>query len=264
MTAPQVTVSIAARDRLPMLREAVASALAQDHDAFEVLVVDDGSGDETRDWLRALEASEPRARVVFAAHGGVAAARARGVAEARGEFVCILDSDDLLEPAALRRTTDVLASRADVALVYGNIRHLYADGTSRVRRYPRFTSNRLMSLATMVSPRVPFKHSGMTFRREVARSLGSYDPKLPSKIDIDLVLRFLAAGEKLELLDGEPIVAFRVHAGSMSRRRRAGLPVWFKLIDVYGPRSLALRAGMKAIRGGAEVLKEVYVAVRRE
>jgi glycosyltransferase involved in cell wall biosynthesis len=261
---PALTVLLAAYDRLPMLREAIASALAQDHPDFEVLIVDDGSGTETRDYLRQLADSDARVRVVFADQGGVAAARARGVTDARGTSITILDSDDLLEPGALRRLTATLDRDPSASLVYGNIRHLYADGSSRIRRFPRFHDNARMTLATLASPRVPFKHSGMTFRRDRARALGSYDAGLPSKIDIDFVLKFLRAGDRLVLLEGEPVVAFRVHAGSMSRKRRAGIPIWFRLIDRYGPEGRVARTAIKAIRGASELLKEAYVLVRRE
>lgn len=261
---PAVTVLLASYDRLPLLREAVASALQQEHPDFEVLVIDDGSGEETRRWLETRQDHDPRLRVVFAPHAGVAAARARGVELARSPLITILDSDDLLEAAALGRLVAPFADAPDLSLVYGNIRHLYKNGRSRVRRYPHFPTNTIMTLATLASPRVPFKHSGMTFRRERALAIGSYDTRLPSKIDIDLMLRFLRAGERVKLLDGDPVVAFRVHAGSMSRRRRAGIPVWFQLVDTYGPSSRVVRAAIKALRGTSELLKEAYVAIKRE
>src|SRR3989338_2570367 len=96
--APVVSIVMASYRRLSLLKSAVGSALAQDYSSYEVLVVDDGSDAETRAWLRSAQAGDSRLHVIFQEHLGVAEARARGVAEARGELVCILDSDDTLVP----------------------------------------------------------------------------------------------------------------------------------------------------------------------
>ena len=82
---PKVTILFASYGRLPMLEEAVTRALDQDYPNFEVLVIDDGSDDETKSWLRDNEAQNPDLRVVFQQHQGVAVARATGVSAASGD-----------------------------------------------------------------------------------------------------------------------------------------------------------------------------------
>lgn len=255
------TVLIAAYGRLPLLKEAVASAVAQDHPSFEVLVVDDGSDAATRDWLRATESRERQLRVVFQPHQGVAAARANGVREARGELVCILDSDDHLVPQALSRLCAVFAADDGAVLAYTRIRELRPDGAAVVQAYPEFATAQSMLWATLLRPRVPFKHSGTMFRRRTALELGSYDPALPCKVDIDLYLKFLRAGHRPRLV-AEPLVDFRMHKNSVSRNRRLGLRVWFRLIDRYGPRNSGLRLGIKALRGISEMLKSAYIELK--
>lgn len=266
MTAPQttgvaVTVLVAAYGRLPLLKQAVASALAQDHPSFEVLIVDDGSGDDTGAWLRASEDGEARLRVIFQPHQGVAAARANGVAAAKGELICILDSDDVLVPHALTRLAGVFETDPDATLAYTRIRELRPDGAAVVQAYPEFTSADAMLWATLVRPRLPFKHSGTMFRRSVALQLGSYDPGLPCKVDIDLYLKFLRAGHRPRLV-AEPLVDFRMHKNSISRNRWLGIRVWFRLIDRYGPSNAAVRLGIKLLRGISETLKSVYVELK--
>lgn len=249
---------MASYGRLPLLKPAVGSALAQEYSSYEVLVVDDGSDEETRAWLRSAQAGDSRLRVIFQEHLGVATARARGVAEARGQLICILDSDDRLAPHALKRLTGEFSAHPETVLLYTDITEYRPNGLVKVQRYPVFPTAGRMLWAIMLSPRVPFKHSGTMFRRRVAVELGSYDRNLPCKVDIDIYLRFLQAGY-LPRLVSEPLVDFRMHKDSISRNRLLGLRAWFHLIDRYGPPNPACRMGLKVLRVVSEGSKWLYV-----
>jgi glycosyltransferase involved in cell wall biosynthesis len=255
---PLVTILMASYGRLHLLKSAVESALAQEYGNFEVLIIDDGSDEATKTWLRHSEMDHGRLRVLFQQHQGVAVARAFGVEEARGELICILDSDDTVVPHALKRLTDVFESRPDTTIVYTEINELRPTGAKIVRRFPRFSSARQMLRATFLRSRVPFKHSGTTFRRRDAIAIGSYDRRLPRKVDIDLYLKFLSAGHQPYLVR-EPLVNFRMHEDSLSINRMLGLRVWFQLIDRYGPRNPAMRGLLKAKRATAEFMKWFYI-----
>ncbi len=256
------TILLAAYDRLPLLQPSLASALAQEWPDYEVLVIDDGSAPPTRDWLDQTAAEQARLRVVHQENAGVAAARAAGVEQAQGEYVVILDSDDRLEPAALQRIDQAFDAEPETDLLYGNIRHVFPDGRSKVRRYKQFASNARMIWGTFFYPRVPFKHSGSAFRRATALELGNYDTSLKIKIDVDFFLRFLAAGKRLNHLDGAPLIAFHVHKESMSRHRGRGIPVWFALVNRYAPRNPLGRLLAKGVRAAAEIMKAVYERLR--
>lgn len=255
---PAVSIVMASYGRLPLLKESLASALSQQFSDYEILVVDDGSDEATREWLRSAQALHDRLRVVFQQHQGVAAARARGVAEARGDLICILDSDDTLAAHALRRLTGEFAAYPETVLAYTGIAELRPNGQRIIHQYPVFSSARGMLWATLLSPRVPFKHSGTMFRRSVAIELGSYDRSLPCKIDIDLYLRFLSAGH-LPRLVSEPLVDFRMHKNSVSRNRLLGLKAWFRLIDRYAPLKSLSSPGLKGLRTLSETAKWLYV-----
>jgi len=257
-----VTILLASHNRLGFLKEALESALAQDYPEFEVLIVDDGSDEKTHDWLTEVAARWDRVRVILQPHQGVAAARSTGVREARTDLICVLDSDDKLVPGALTRIVSKFNEHLDLDLAYGNICHSLPYNSYRNRAYPRFRSNRAMTFGVFLFPRIPFKHSGTTYRREVALDLGDYDVTLPCKVDIDLFLKFLTHGKKLELIDGDPLVLFRVHSESLSRNRALGLKAWFRLIDRYGPQSPLLRWGIKIWRTGSEMMKALYEKVR--
>jgi glycosyltransferase involved in cell wall biosynthesis len=256
------TILLAAYDRLELLKSSVESGLAQNWGDFEVLAIDDGSGRETADWLDEQAAIHDRLRVVHQPNSGVAAARANGVQAANFDHVVILDSDDRLEPNALQRYDQAFTERPETDLFYGNIRHVFPDGKSKVREYRQFASNRKMIWGTFLYPRVPFKHSGTCFKRTVALELGNYDASMKIKIDVDIFLKFMHKNRSLRHLGGDPLVSFHVHDNMMSLDRSKGISAWFELIDRYGSRFPLARTFAKTMRGGSEIMKAVYEKLR--
>lgn len=114
--APRTSIVIPTYNRRPLVQRAIESVLRQrGSEAFEVIVVDDGSRDGTPAVLRARYADEPRVRVLQSAHRGPSAARNLGFAASRGDIVCFLDSDDRLLPRALRRIDDLFARHPELA-----------------------------------------------------------------------------------------------------------------------------------------------------
>lgn len=257
---PSVTILMACYDRLELLQQSVQSALDQRYSNFEVLIVDDGSGREVIDWLESLESREPRIRVIYQQHHGVAAARARGVDAAQTEWICILDSDDLLREDALRTLVDAMREHG-AEIVFADICEVRANGEAAVQRYRQHDSTRSMMLATLLKPRLPFKHSGTLYRRQTAIEIGSYDTGLSCKIDVDLYLKFLRAGH-LPVHVERVLVDFRMHKNSLSYDRFEGIRIWMYLIDRYGPANAFARVFIKSVRSGAELLKRVYIELR--
>ena len=114
-----VSTIIAVHNRPLLLREAVASVLAQTYRPIEIIIVDDGSTDETGREAEALAAKHSEVRTIHRKNGGPGAARETGRLAARGEFIQYLDSDDLLLPkkfvlqvTGLRQHTDCHVSYA--------------------------------------------------------------------------------------------------------------------------------------------------------
>ena len=99
---PLVSVVIPSYNRGWVVQEAIESVLGQDYDDFELIVVDDGSTDETRDILAAYD----NITVLEQSNQGVSAARNKGVAHANGTFIAFLDSDDVWLPRKLAVQAD--------------------------------------------------------------------------------------------------------------------------------------------------------------
>lgn len=112
------------------LREAVRSVLDQDHRPLEIIIVDDGSTDDTPRMALALAQAHPeQVRVATQANQGPAAARETGRGIARGEFIQYLDSDDVLLPGKFSAQVRALRERPDCAVAYGMTRLRHADGS---------------------------------------------------------------------------------------------------------------------------------------
>lgn len=130
---PLVSVVIAAYEVQECLGRAVESVLAQELQDFEILIVDDGSRDGTLALARQLASADGRIRVFsLGTNQGPSAARNRGIAEAHGEWISILDADDVFKPARLRQLME-LAQRRQADMV-GDDLVLYDSGADQMLR----------------------------------------------------------------------------------------------------------------------------------
>lgn len=118
-TAQLVSVIIPAWNAEATLREALESVGGQTYSELEILIVDDGSTDRTAAVAKDFCSAEPRARLISQANGGPAAARNRGIAEARGEWIALIDADDLWHPTKLeKQVAAALAAPRSPGFVY--------------------------------------------------------------------------------------------------------------------------------------------------
>ena len=200
---------IPTRDRWPLLERALGCALGQRGVDLEVVVIDDGSTDETPARL-AERAGEDRLRVLRHARSrGVSAARNAGIAIARGAWVAFLDDDDLWAPEKLRLQLDEAASH-DASFVYA--RAIEVD-------------EQLRPLASMYSPhpttlpRVLFAAnvlptpSAVMVQTTLVRRMGGFDEQLQVAADWDLWLRVVPEGRPAECSD--VVTAYVRHATNM-------------------------------------------------
>jgi len=210
--SPRVSVVIPAYNRAESLGRAVDSALAQTVDDIEVLVVDDGSTDETAALIEGV--SDPRVRyLTHDANRGVSAARNTGVEAARGDYVAFLDSDDEWLPRKLDRQLSVLDDRGEGWV--GAYCDIASTGLSTGGRIAAAVSERVFrsaapreggrELAEALLSMQVFMGPGSTLLvdRDVIASTGGFDEGLSIYEDWDLVLRVLSVG-KLAYVD-EPL-----------------------------------------------------------
>jgi glycosyltransferase involved in cell wall biosynthesis len=218
---PLVSVIMAAHDAQRFLRAAVRSILSQTVRELELIVVDDGSADDTREILASLD--DPRLVVLENdERQGLAASLNFALDQARGRFVARLDADDVAMSRRLERQlarigggdgTVILGAAVcelDDADRAGTV-HLMPVGPAAVRWHLLFGS--------------PFFHPTVLLDRGALGDL-RYDPRYLESEDYDLWTRVLAAGEGANL--AEPLVLYRVHPAQASQSRR-GLQRSFQL-----------------------------------
>ncbi|TDJ69860.1 MAG: glycosyltransferase family 2 protein [Planctomycetota bacterium] len=204
MTAPRVTVFIPTYDREDFVGAAIASVLAQTHLDLECLVIDDGSRDRTREVVRAF--TDPRVRLVDNRENrGIPRTRNRGIDEARGEYLAVLDSDDLARPRRIERQVGFLDAHRDVAGVGSWARVIDTAGRPlRLQKCPTTSPGLAFTNMFRCAPR----QSTMMFRRAVmARQ--RYREDCPVSQDLELFGR-LARHEGLAAIP-EDLVQLRQH-----------------------------------------------------
>lgn len=146
---PLVSVIVPAYNAAGYLRRCVDSVLGQTLADFELLIVDDGSTDATAAICASYAEADARVRVIRQENGGVSAARNRGLAEARGDYIAWLDSDDYFLPTALEKLYGAL-ERHGLKVAMCNYRNILVDGTEQPPRYSLPHDERVYPRETMV------------------------------------------------------------------------------------------------------------------
>jgi O-antigen/teichoic acid export membrane protein/GT2 family glycosyltransferase len=132
-----VSVIVPTFNRAYCLGRTLDSALAQSHRSLEIIVVDDGSTDATRALVEDYSSRDPRVRYIFQENRGVSAARNRGIRTAQGEYVALLDSDDVWVPWKLQAQVACLDFLPDAGMIWTDMEAVDADGTVFSRKYLR-------------------------------------------------------------------------------------------------------------------------------
>ncbi len=205
---PLVSVVLPVRDGLPYLRDSVESILGQTLSDLELVVVDDGSVDGSAEMLAAIP--DHRLRVIAQDALGVAAARNAGLAASRGEFLAVMDADDISLPQRLEVQVRFLRGNADVAVVGSWFQEI--DPTGAVGRVvPPVPCAAAVRAELFV--RCPIAHGTVLARRRVLVDVGGY--RGDGFEDYDLWCRIAAAGWKITNLPAV-LYRYRRHDGNLS------------------------------------------------
>lgn len=214
MAQPLVSVVIPTFNRADWVGEAIQSVLEQGYPRLELIVVDDGSDDQTRGVVQGFGTLLTYVRQ---AHRGVSTARNRGVDVSHGELLAFLDSDDLWRHGKVAAQVALFQQQPQVQVCYTD--------EIWIRRGVRVNPKRIHQkhegwIFLQSLPRCIISPSSMMLRRELWERLGGFDERLPACEDYDLWLR-LTATVPVALLPQRLIVKRGGHADQLSR----GIPV---------------------------------------
>jgi glycosyltransferase involved in cell wall biosynthesis len=225
MTAPLFTVLIDTYNYGQYVEEAVRSALEQDFPAeqFEVLVVDDGSTDDT---AARLEKFAGRIRYLQKPNGGQASAFNWGLETARGEFIALLDADDVWLPSKLRRVADVFSQQPDAGLVYHRMYEWTENGQLSKEGHFVAASGHVAESRFWLLCYPMMQASGLVFRRRAMQDLLPIPEVLRTQADAFLtaLIIFICPVAALD----EYLAKYRLHDSNLFYRG-AGPAVQSKL-----------------------------------
>jgi glycosyltransferase involved in cell wall biosynthesis len=231
---PLVAVIIATYNYGRFIAEALESVRAQTCDAWECVVVDDGSTDDTADVVQRIAANDRRIRFVHQANAGPNAARNAGVDRTRAPFLQFLDADDLIGPSKLARQLDLFSCNPEAALLYGGVKYfrganpLLAPGDTEWIDLPPLRSvsgSGDAMVGTLLEDNILVIEAPLVRRSAFESALG-FDPRIRRLEDWELWLRMALHGAAFVYDDAEPpdsISYVRVHAQSSSQDRAAML-----------------------------------------
>jgi len=196
MRVPEVSVLLPVYNAPVQVVRAIESIRRQSLRAWELIVVDDGSTDETAAALRGAAVAEPRLRIITLAHGGIVNALNTGLAAARAPLVARMDADDEAHPDRLGAQAKLLRDRPEVGLASCLVE--FGGDRQRQAGYARHVDwiNGLLSAEDIALNRFvesPFAHPSVMFRSALVHQHGGYrDGDFPE--DYELWLRWMEAG----------------------------------------------------------------------
>ena len=234
-----VSVVIGCYNQAPFLSEAIESCLKQSHPHVEVVVVDDGSTDETRQVVQDFA----DVLYVYQDNQGVSTARNRGLRESRAAYVIFLDGDDRLLPDAIECGLERFRADSSIGCAVGRYRKINTEGS------PLGPPNKICGnedfYGALLKSNVIGMLGTMLFRRTALDKIGGFDRRFRASEDYDVALRI---AREYRVLEHEHLVAeYRWHDRNMS------LDYCFLLKDVLG----ALKAQWPYARTNA-VYKEAF------
>jgi len=220
VSAPKFTVVMPAHNERETVASAIRSVLQQTRQDFELIVVDDGSVDDTRRHVEAF-AGDARVRLIAQAQSGPAAARNAAIRAGIGELVSMLDADDLWLPTYLERMDHALHHDPQAGFAYTNA-WVLDDPPGRIRRKPALWTQPEAPLETarelmLRLARRNFVYTATTVRRSVLDEVGLFDERFRNGEDYELWLRIASAGYRAAQADGM-LAVHREHPQSLTSR----------------------------------------------
>lgn len=188
-SSPLISVILPTYNRATTLDRAIRSVLNQSFGDFEIVIVDDGSTDESRSTLKKYTGMA-NVRAISSGHHGCSAARNLGVSVSKAPLVAFQDSDDEWLPHKLERAVAVLTSpTSDTGIFYSDMMRVHRDGRCSEWRSPDIHRGVLVSERTLDYQTFGIGIQAAVIKRECFAQVGLFDEALPRFIDLDLFVR---------------------------------------------------------------------------
>jgi glycosyltransferase involved in cell wall biosynthesis len=264
---PLVSVVIPTHNRANLIGRAISSALAQDYENLEILVIDDGSTDNTPDVVSGYDSVR---YVRLDTNRGGSAARNHGIRIAKGELVAFLDSDDEWLPTKVSRQVALMLSSPETGAVYCRHFSEYEATGHRFEEFPPIYRGAIRSV--LLSGRCPRTVSLFLVRRDALIGVGGFDEELAGFQDTDLWIRlsenweFNAVDEALAIVYEHPGDRVTTDPAVRARALDSFLGKWgSEMAKEIGVEGVAdYRRRHLAVAQGALVLRKISQGRRRQ
>ncbi len=205
----RISVIIPTYNRAEFLVEAIRSVLNQTFKDYEIIIVDDGSTDNTK---AVLQKFSNKIRYFYQENKGVSTARNRGIKEASGEYIAFLDSDDIWKINKLSKQIELIESNTKIGLVCCLMDAVDSKGKLLNQIKPKVYPGRNFEEAILRGATYP---STFFIRRECFEEVGLFNENIVIFEDLDLYLRIVLKFKIL--IDNEPLVYYRIHSSSLTK-----------------------------------------------
>ena len=212
---PTISVVLPVYNGEQFIVEAVSSILAQTFQDFELLLIDDGSTDKTRDLLQPLARDDARLIIHGEARRGLVGALNFGIAQSKGRYIARMDADDIALPERFAAQVAYLDRHPDCVAVGTSIIKFHQDGRQKdsgARRVRAFEPSAFPPLIPGIA------HPTAMIRADALQKVGGYRPYFYNTEDRDLWARLWQIGRIHQL--PEMLLRYRVHAASVTRQKR--------------------------------------------
>ncbi len=221
---PSISVIIPAYNQSRYLAAAVQSVLDQTNQDFEMIIVDDGSTDQTRQVAASFD--DPRLRYIYKENAGLSAARNTGIRNSNGNYLTFLDSDDLFTLRKLELLAERLNGDPELGFVAGKAILIDQNGNPLGKIFDQPPPDDLSDLLYWN----PFHVCSVMVRREWQEIAGMFDESLRAYEDWDMWLRLARLGCRMGWV-AEPISYYRFHTDQMTRDRERMTTATFAVLS---------------------------------
>ena len=214
---PQLAVVMPVYNAQRYLAEALRSVLSQTFTDFELIVVDDGSKDDSLSIVKQVAGRDPRLKLISRPNTGIVGALTDGVHASRAELIARMDADDLCLPQRFEKQVAFLREHADHVLVGSRVLLIDPDG-SPICLWATQTTNEEIDGAHL-ERRWPMVHPAIMMRKSALMAVGGYRKEYNTLEDLDLFLRLAERGKLANI--PEVLLHYRQHFGSSCFERSA-------------------------------------------
>ncbi|MEM1392917.1 MAG: glycosyltransferase [Cyanobacteria bacterium P01_D01_bin.116] len=221
----KVSVIIPAYNSMTYLPQTVESLLKQTFTDFEVIIVNDGSSDGIEQWVNTI--TDNRVKLISQQNQGTATARNTGIADAKGDYIAFLDSDDLWEVNNLEKQVHCLDNNPNVGLVYVWVKSIDAKGNDLGQIYGHDSEGYVWEI--LLQKNIIWSGSAAMVRRDCLEKSGVFDQNLKFAEDWEMWIR-IARNYSFAVIK-EPLVSYRFHTSNKSKSNIRGLEEFRTIIE---------------------------------